>query len=369
MNGVNLSPILFRYMIVHHARMVVVTLFGILAVFGVLDMAELYRRASEKEGVSVLTVFLMEAIKLPSMLPELIPFAVLIGSIISYHRLRMTNEIVIARTSGLSQIRLVIPGSVFAFVLAAFMLVVVDPIASATSARYDAIESEVFGSGPRNLTVSTEGVWFLDQGGEVSRIINGESIGLVDSSITNPVVYSFDGDDQIIARYYPDEMTLREGYWELKGGVYMNQSGQVFPMEDRQILTELSQRDLSHSNKPPDTVPVFEIWNYIKVLQKAGLPVLGHSSYLYTQLSLPLVLIGMVMIVAWLTLGFGVRGGWIHLVVLSMVSGLVFYFIKDFLYVMGTSGRLPPFVAGFAPGTIMVCLGTTLLMRADEKGQ
>ena len=77
----------------------------------------------------------------------------------------------------------------------------------------------------------------------------------------------------------------------------------------------------------------------------------------------------MVMIVARLTLGFGARGGWVHLVLLSLVSGLVFYFIKDFLYVMGTSGRLPPLVAGFAPGTVMVCLGTALLMRADEQGQ
>ena len=367
MSGIHISPILFRYMIFHQARMVALTLLGILAVFGVLDVAELYRRASEKEGVPVLTVFWMEAIKLPSMLPELIPFAVLIGTIISFHRLRLTNEVVIARTSGLSQIRLALPGNLFALLLAAFMLVVVDPIASATSARYDAMESEIFGSGPRNLTVSTEGVWFLDQGGSVSRIIHGESIGLTDSSITNPVIYSFDADDQIIARYYPEKMLLHDGFWELRGGFYMDQDGQAFPMEeDRQILTELRQRDLRHSNKPPGTIPVFELWNYIEVLKSAGLPILGHASYLYTQLSLPLVLIGMVMIVARLTLGFGSRSGWVHLVVLSVVCGLVFYFIRDFLHVMGTSGRLPPIVAGFAPGTIMVCLGMALLMRADE---
>ena len=366
MNSVNISPILFRYMIAHQARMVAASLFGILAVFGVLDMAELYRRASEKAGVPVLTVFWMEAVKLPSMLPELVPFAVLIGSIISYHRLRLANEIVVARTSGLSQVRLALPGSLFALLLAAFMLAVVDPIASATSARFVAMEREVFGSGARNLTVSAEGVWFRDQGGSVSRIIHGESIGLTESSITNPVIYSFDTSDQIIARYYPEAMTLRDGFWELRGGFYMAQDGQVFPMEDRQILTELRQRDLSHSNKPPKTVPVIELWNYIEVLRSAGLPTLGHASYLYTQLSLPLVLIGMVMIVARLTLGFGTRGGWLHLVILSFTCGMLFYFIKDFLYVMGTSGRLPPIVAGFAPGAVMVCLGTVLLMRADE---
>ena len=74
----------------------------------------------------------------------------------------------------------------------------------------------------------------------------------------------------------------------------------------------------------------------------------------------------MVMIVARLTLGFSNRGGWIHLVVLSLAGGLIFYFVKDFLHVMGTSGRLHPIVAGFSPGVIMVCLGVILLMRADE---
>ena len=366
MSSVNTSLILFRYMFFHQTKMVAMALLGILAIFGVLDMAELYRRASEKEGIPLLTVFLMEAFKIPSMLPELIPFAVLIGSILSYHRMRLSNEIAIARTSGLSQIRLVFPGSMFALALSVIMLVVLDPIASATSARYDAMEDEAFGSGSRNLTVSTEGVWFLDQGGSVSRIIHGESIGLLESSISNPVVYSIDAEDRIIARYYPEEMTLRDGFWDLRGGQYMDEDGQVFPMEDRQILTDLRQRDLSNSNKPPDTVPLLELWNYIEVLQSAGLPTLGHASYLYAQLSLPLVLIGMVMIVAWLTLGFRSRGGWVHLVVLSIVSGLIFYFIKDFLHVMGTSGRLPPIVAGFAPGLIMVCLGTALLTRADD---
>ncbi|MCE2517051.1 MAG: hypothetical protein J4F41_04290, partial [Alphaproteobacteria bacterium] len=60
------------------------------------------------------------------------------------------------------------------------------------------------------------------------------------------------------------------------------------------------------------------------------------------------------------------RATWGHLITVGIGVGLVFYFMKDFLYVMGTSGRLPPFVAGFAPGVIMVTLGIALLIRADE---
>lgn len=366
MNRINISPILFRYMFQHLAMRVLMAALIIIAIVGVIDIAELYRRVAEKQGSGVLTVLSLEVVKIPSMIPELIPFGVLVGSIISFQKMRLSNEIVIARTSGLSQIRLVIPASVFALVLALFMLVVIDPIASATAKRYETMESEIFVSNARNLTVSTEGIWMRDQGSNVSLIIHGDSIGLNEASIINPEVYSFDRNDQVIARYFPEKMVLKRGYWDLRGGNYMDQAGNVIPMKGRHIKTDLRQRDLSHSNKPPATIPVFELWNYIKVLESTGLPTLGHASYLYTQLGLPFVLIGMVMIVARLTLGFSNRGGWIHLVVLSLTGGLIFYFVKDFLHVMGTSGRLHPIVAGFSPGVIMVCLGVILLMRADE---
>lgn len=366
MNRINISQILFRYMVWHLMVRVLLALAAIVTIVGIIDTAELFRRVSDKQGVSSITVLAMEAMKMPSTIPELLPFGVLIGAIISFQKLRLSNEIMIARTSGLSLIRLIFAPSVFAFGFAIFALIVIDPIASATSKRYENMEREVFGASGRNLSVSTEGIWFRDQTPNLSVIIHGEAIGSDYASITKPTLYSFDSNLEIIARYYPDELLLKEGYWELQGGFYMARNGKITPIEGRQIQTTLRQRDLSHSNKKPETIPIFELWNYIEVLERAGLPTLGHASYLYSQLALPFVLIGMVMIVGRFTLSFTKRSGWTHLVTFSLVSGLLFYFIKDFLYVMGTSGRLSPFVAGFAPGMIMICLGTVLLMRADD---
>lgn len=366
MNRINLSPILFRYLVWHITVRVLLAMFAIVSVVSIIDTAELFRRVSDKQGVSSITVLAMEAVKIPSIVPELLPFGVLVGAIISFQKLRLNNEIIIARTSGLSMIRLIVPAAAFALMFALFSLIVIDPISSATTKRYETMEREIFGSTGRNLSVSTEGIWFRDQGKNFSLIIHGEAIKVETAAITKPVLYTFNADDTIIARYYPEELFLKEGYWELRGGETMGRNGRITPMEGRQIETTLTQRDLSHSNKRPETIPIFELWNYIKVLENAGLPTLGHASYLYSQLALPLVLIGMVLIVGRFTLGFSNRSGWVHLVVFSLVAGLLFYFIKDFLYVMGTSGRLPPIVAGFAPGLIMLCFGSILLMRADE---
>ena len=88
----------------------------------------------------------MQGVKTPSTIPFLLPFSVLFGAMpVSIPRNQ--NEIVIARTSGLSLFKLMIPPMIFALVYGVFALVVIDPVSSATSQRYDVMEKKIFGSG------------------------------------------------------------------------------------------------------------------------------------------------------------------------------------------------------------------------------
>ena len=72
------------------------------------------------------------------------------------------------------------------------MPVVIDPVSSATSQRYDVMEKKIFGSGGRNLTVSTDGIWFRDQNNTFATIIHGDGVDGTVAEVINPVVYVFD---------------------------------------------------------------------------------------------------------------------------------------------------------------------------------
>lgn len=366
MNGTRLSITFSRYVFWHLMLRVLLFLMGGIVLIGLIDIAELFRRVGDKEGVGFLTVLVMQGVKTPSTIPFLLPFSVLFGAMHSFHSLRAQNEIVIARTSGMSLLKLMVPPIVFALVYAVFALVVIDPVSTATSQRYDVMEKQIFGSGGRNLTVSTEGIWFRDQNKRYATIIHGDAIDSAAAEVINPVLYTFDDNDLILNRYYPEKMVLKDRFWDIEGGIMMGPAGRVTPIERAQIDTTLTRRDLSHSNKRPETIPLFSLWNYISVLERTGLPSLGYESYLYSKLALPFVLIGMVMIAGRFTLILTGRRKATHILVFSIVFGVLFYFLNDFLYVMGTSGRLPPPIAGFAPGVIMTVLGTGLLIRADE---
>ena len=366
MNRNRLSLTFSRYVFWHLMTRVLTYLFLLMLLISIIDIAELFRRVGDKEGISFLTVLIMQGVKTPSTIPFLLPFSVLFGAMHSFHSLRNQNEIVIARTSGLSLFKLMIPPMIFAFVYAVFALVVVDPVSSATSQRYDVMEKKIFGSGGRNLTVSTDGIWFRDQNNTFATIIHGDGVDGTVAEVINPVIYVFDKNNRILNRYYPEKMLLKDKYWEVNGGVMMGPAGRVTSLDTAQIDTTLTRRDLNHSNKRPETIALISLWGYISVLERTGLPSLGHESYFYSKLALPFVLIGMVMIAGRFTLILTGRRRATHLIVFSIVFGVLFYFLNDFLYVMGTSGRLPPMIAGLAPGLIMSVLGTGLLIRADE---
>jgi lipopolysaccharide export system permease protein len=361
-----LSFTLIRYLTRHVASHVLAAITIIVLIVAIIDTAELFRRVSNKANISSASVLLMEAIKMPSTLPVLIPFGVLFGLIFSFEKLRSTNEIIIARTNGLSLFKISVAPVLFVTALSVFSLIVIDPIASATKKRYLSLEEDIFGGNGRNLTVSTEGIWFRDRNSLNSLIMHGDSIDTEAYSLVNPLVYTFDQNNDLLSRYYPDELVLKEGYWQISGGHVIGQNGRVVPVASMRLDSSLSRRDLTHSNERPETIPLYELWGYIDVLDQAGLPTLGHASYLYYQLSLPLILVGMALIVARFTLSATGRVSVGHLLVFSVVLGLLFYFSKDLLYIMGTSGRLPPYVAGFAPGVLMIGTGIYLLLKSDE---
>ena len=363
------SKIFHLYLVRHIGLHVVGACLVLVLLTGLIDLAELLRRAANRESVTTVMAVAMGLLKLPSSLPVLIPFAVLFGALIGFYKLNQQNEIIIVRSGGFSMPRLVFGPVLFCFALGVGMLIVVDPIATATSKRYTLIEEQSFGASARSLTVSTEGIWLRDRNELQNLIVTGATLNRSDDGLTilGGEVFTFSTDNTWLSRYSPQTLSFVDNAWIIHGGTVMQRDGRVLPFSARiSIPSSLTAADLTDSNQKPRTIPFYKLWGYIQVLDQAGLSSLGHRSYLYYQLSMPLVLIGMVLIASYFALSYRGRQQRMRLVVVAIACGLVFYFVKDMMYVLGTSGRLPPFVAGLAPGLIITSIGFATLIRADS---
>ena len=92
--------------------------FGVCVILGfVIDIVELLNRTAGKDAVELPTIFGMALLKLPNLTEKMMPFAVLFGAIWSFARMTRSQELVIARASGISAWLFLAPALIVSFFL------------------------------------------------------------------------------------------------------------------------------------------------------------------------------------------------------------------------------------------------------------
>jgi lipopolysaccharide export system permease protein len=81
---------------------------GAFALMLMVDIMELTRRGADLD-VPIQVIVAISAMRLPSLAEQLVPFAVLIGALMTLVALSRRSELIIARASGLSAWQFLIP--------------------------------------------------------------------------------------------------------------------------------------------------------------------------------------------------------------------------------------------------------------------
>ncbi|MBV9814297.1 MAG: LptF/LptG family permease, partial [Alphaproteobacteria bacterium] len=106
------------------AAMVVITF--------LLDYIELIRRGGAKIQATLGLLLEMAALKLPHTAQEVLPFAILFGTMLAFWRLTRNNELVVARAAGVSVWQFLSPAVIVAFLIGLVAVTIFNPIASLT---------------------------------------------------------------------------------------------------------------------------------------------------------------------------------------------------------------------------------------------
>src|SRR6201982_1036943 len=132
-----------------------------------LDYIELIRRGGAKIQATLGLLFEMAALKLPHTAQEVLPFAILFGTMLAFWRLTRHNELVVARAAGVSVWQFLTPAVLVAFLIGLVAVTIFNPIASLTEAAYEKLESHVLRQGSDQLSLSNSGLWLRqsDQAG------------------------------------------------------------------------------------------------------------------------------------------------------------------------------------------------------------
>src|SRR5437763_12379918 len=124
-----------------------------------LDYIELIRRGGAQAQATWSTLLEMAALKLPHTAQDVMPFAVLFGTMLAFWRLTRNNELVVARAAGVSAWEFLPPAALVALLVGVVAVAVFHPIASSMQAGYAKLDSRLLRGCGNPLALSNAGLW------------------------------------------------------------------------------------------------------------------------------------------------------------------------------------------------------------------
>lgn len=222
-------------------------------------------------GRGALTAVQAAALELPGHLYELLPIAVLIGTIYSLARLAQGSEFTILRTGGLGPGRALGLLALLGLGFAALTFVVGDYLAPVAERQAVLLKARTSGG----IMIGGAGAWLKErrstEQGERSYSIN---IGgtAAQGQLAEIRIFEFDGDGRLLSSIEAPEGTVgNAGYWTLRKARLtqwpparseQDLGVQLQQLEELQWPSTLSAGVVAAAVLPLKTMNTFELWRY-----------------------------------------------------------------------------------------------------------
>jgi lipopolysaccharide export system permease protein len=355
-------------------RYIAVQLFvGIMSVFGgcavltlMIDLVEMLNRAAGKEGVGFFTVMGMSFLKLPSISEKILPFAVLFGSMWTFTRLTRTQELVVVRASGMSVWQFLAPALVLAALLGVLSVAVYNPVAAAMMGRFEDLEARYIKGKPSLLSLQSTGLWLrqADEGGQ--SVIHALSVRSEGRQLDDVIIFLQDKAEKFVGRIDAKSAKLYDGEWALEEAWRTGTDRTPVYHARMSLPTPLTPEQIQDSFTSPETISFWDLPNFIRTFEDAGLKAVRHRLHYSSLLASPFLFCAMTIIAASFSLRLARLGGVTRLILAGSLTGFLLYFLSDVTQALGISGILPVTLAAWSPTAVALLLGAATLLHLED---
>ncbi|HMI13914.1 MAG TPA: LptF/LptG family permease, partial [Bradyrhizobium sp.] len=184
-----------------------------------LDYIELIRRGGTRAQATWGTLLEMAALKLPHTAQDVMPFAILFGTMLVFWRLTRSNELVVARAAGVSVWGFLAPAILVALLVGVVAVTVFNPIASAMEASYEKLDKRILRQAGDPLSLSHTGLWLRQSdaaGGQI--VFHGDKSTAPELLLRNVSVYFLNRLSEFTSRIEARAARLDGGFWVIEDG-------------------------------------------------------------------------------------------------------------------------------------------------------
>jgi lipopolysaccharide export system permease protein len=360
---------LMRYLLREHLRMLALCVTGLASVYFIVDFVEKIRRFVNYQP-EFRHVFSYFVLKLPSILFQITPLAVLMSTLLSLVILSRHNEITAMRSSGISLYWVAIPFLGVAQVVSLLMLWSSDSVIPAANQKAEILREVKIEGRSKQAFFQDNEIWVRlgDQ-----TLMKGDLADDASPRLFGVSLYRLGPDFSIRELLHAKELVYQDGAWVLNQGTHLSftadragasQAFETLPINLNQKVDDFRLAVRVNS----DTLSLRELASYVERLRQDGYNPARYATDLFGRTAFPFVCLIMALIGISLSLmETGVRGaGLVKGVGYSLLIGFLYWATHSVALALGRSDVVPPLLAGWTANISFLALGGYLFLHVRQ---
>lgn len=340
-----------------------------------VDVVEQMRTVGGDIELTPVDAIQLSLMKLPMLIEQTLPFAILVSAMIAYSRLNKRAELSIIRASGVSAWRFLAPIMLMAGVLGVFTTTVLNPVGAALNSRFEAERARLLQDGGAALTVAKNGLW-LRQGDDSGQIVihakrleeNGAVLADV-KLIEEQRIYAggrATDNFSFVRRIDAERARLLGGFWQLENIIENVRGSPPVQRDYLSIPTNLDANKLLDKFASPNTIGFWRLPGFISQTRAAGLDASRYNMRWHSLLAAPVLFISMGLIGAIVCLRLSRLGGASRLIAFGGGAAIGLFFITQLSSSLGSAGAVAPMLAAWSPALFALFTSLTVLAYRED---
>jgi lipopolysaccharide export system permease protein len=357
--------ILTRYLVTTYLGMIASSLGALVAIYLVVDFLERFTKFT-RAGAPLTALFPYFLCKLPEIISQTAPMAVLMGTILAIGTLAKNSEITAMRSSGISLVQIGRPLLATAAVISIILLLMQEFVTPAANEKLRYIDQIVVQKKEKSALFRQNNIWHRDD----NLILQAKLFNPKTSTLSGITVWEVDKELQPVVRLDAATAIPAGGGWQLQDvtrRAFTQSGGVAEPSKKTEFLKlDLVVADLKVAAKSAEDMGFRALLHYCQTLSDSGYDATRYLTLLHAKISLPFA----ALIMAFLGIPFSLkdnRSGGVGISVgISIIIGFSYFIINALLLSLGQAGALPPPVAAWAANLLFAGAGIWFTLTVDS---
>lgn len=353
-----------RYIIALFLKNIAIAAFGLTAIYIFQQVTGMLL----EEDFPLRQVLAFNLFQIPSILVQMIPPSILIGTVLTLSGLNRTNELTAVFSLGIGLKRIMILLLIFVFAICVGTLFLQDSVLPGLfKRRTNYYWREMKKRTDFYLDVKQNKVWYRSK----NLIYNLKAFDLKTQQILGMTVYSFDERFNLVQTVESEKALFTPQGWKLLTGT-VTQFMESDPFPVNQKFNELrlqipeTPKDFQEIEKEVDGLRLGELRSYIDRNQNAGLDTKSYQVKFHSRFSLSFIPIVMCII----GIPFSVRGrregGLAKDLGVCLAITFFYWLFYSIGLSLGSNGAVPPLLAAWGPTLIFMGFALILVARQEK---